>query len=144
MKFYCSSPNISNQTFIYLVLYFLNRMKQFLNFISSIGIKPDDKEDIILQKRFLVYQALLMSVGGILWGILAVSLGRIWQSSIPFGYVVLSAANLMFFQATSNFQAAKNIQTGISLLLPFLFQWFLPVIVQRVIMIVRLMKFSMR
>jgi signal transduction histidine kinase len=100
-------------------------VNQILEFISSIGIDAHDKEDVILQKRFLIYQALLMSIGGMIWGILAVSLNRVWQSSIPFGYVLISAANLIFFQTTSKFNTAKNIQTAISLLLPFLFQWSL-------------------
>jgi len=94
-------------------------------FISSIGINPRDKEDTVLQKRFLVYQALLMSMGGIIWGTLAFTFNREWQSSVPFGYVLLTVLNLIFFHVSGNFKVAKTIQTVISLLLPFLFQWFL-------------------
>lgn len=100
-------------------------MANFLNFISSIGISLNDKEDTVLQKRFLVYQALLMSLGGIVWGILAITFNRAWQSSVPFGYVVLTVFNLIFFYYSRNFKVVKTIQTAISLLLPFLFQWFL-------------------
>ena len=67
-------------------------------FISSIGINPRDKEDTVLQKRFLVYQALLMSMGGIIWGTLALTFNREWQSSVPFGYVLLTVLNLIFFK----------------------------------------------
>jgi signal transduction histidine kinase len=100
-------------------------MNKILAFILSIGISVRDKEDTVLQKRFLVYQALLMSMGGIIWGILALVFNRAWQSSVPFGYVLLTTMNLVFFNATGNFKVVKTIQTAISLLLPFLFQWFL-------------------
>ena len=42
-------------------------MKKIVESISSIGVIPSDKEDIILQKRFLIYQALLMSAGGVIF-----------------------------------------------------------------------------
>ena len=100
-------------------------MNKFLAFISSIGISQQDKEDTVLQKRFLVYQALLMSMGGIIWGTLALVFDRAWQSSVPFSYVLLTASNLIFFHVSGKFKVAKTIQTAISLLLPFLFQWFL-------------------
>ncbi|MFM9005504.1 MAG: hypothetical protein ACKOSR_08385, partial [Flavobacteriales bacterium] len=44
---------------------------------------------------------------------------------IPFGYVILSALNISLFARTKNFAFTQFFQTGISLLLPFLFQWFL-------------------
>lgn len=97
-------------------------MKNFLRFIAQIGLKPGDSPDIILQKRSVVYQALLMSVGGLIWGILALSIHLKWQSVIPFGYVLLSTLNLAFFHHTRHFQVVKNFQTMISLALPFMFQ----------------------
>lgn len=100
-------------------------MKKLFESISSIGVHPNDKEDAVLQKRFLIYQALLMSAGGLLWGFLAIAFNRIWQSTIPFGYGVITALNLTFFHYTRHFSTAKIIQTAISLLLPFLFQWVL-------------------
>ncbi len=100
-------------------------MNKNFAFISSLGIAPSDKEDTILQKRFLVYQAVLMSIGGIVWGLLAITLERTWQSSVPFGYVFFTILNLTYFHLSGNFKAAKTIQTALSLLLPFLFQWFL-------------------
>ncbi|RRB02559.1 ATP-binding protein [Larkinella rosea] len=100
-------------------------MINIVDYIASIGIQPNDREDAILQKRFLVYQALLMSGGGILWGILALVLNREWQSTVPFGYVLITAVNLLYFHHSGDFRVVKAIQTGISLLLPFLFQWVL-------------------
>jgi signal transduction histidine kinase len=90
--------------------------------VSRIGISPNDQEDMVLQKRTVVYQAILMSGGGLIWGTLAYCVNLTWQSAIPYGYVFLSALNLIYFSQTRNFQLVKNFQTTISLLLPFMFQ----------------------
>lgn len=93
--------------------------------INSIGISVDDKSLVASQKRFLVYEAILMSFGGLLWGAIALSLGRIFQATIPFTYVLLSAINVYYFHQSRNFKFVQFFQTGISLLLPFIFQWSL-------------------
>jgi signal transduction histidine kinase len=94
--------------------------------INRIGIMPGDEGMIANKKRFVVYEAILMSLGGILWGTFSCFiLGRPSQSLIPYGYVVLSAINISLFARYRKFPVTQNFQTGISLLLPFLFQWFL-------------------
>ena len=90
----------------------------FLRAFSSIGVRPSDGEDAVLQKRFLVYQAVLMSCGGIAWGALAFAFGRVWQSAVPFGYVLLSGLNLAYFRAARNFPEAYRL-LSILHLLPF-------------------------
>jgi len=97
-------------------------VKKFLVFLSQIGIEAGDKPDLVLQKRVVVYQATLMSAGGLIWSLLAFFYSLKWQSSIPFAYVLLSLLNLSYFRINKNFLFAKNFQTTISLLLPFLFQ----------------------
>ena len=96
-----------------------------MGYTISIGIQPHDDEDTIVQKQFLVYQAILMSFGGIVWGSLALIFDFKFQSLIPFGYLVLTILNLLYFYYSKNFRFVKYFQTGISLLLPFLFQWCL-------------------
>lgn len=88
----------------------------------SICVFEDDKEDIILQKKFLTYQTFMMCVGGILWGAACLIFNREWQAIIPFGYVVFSTGNIITFHYHRDFNIAKSIQSGISLLLPFLLQ----------------------
>jgi signal transduction histidine kinase len=100
-------------------------MSKFLDKISSIGINANDGEDTILQKNYLVYHALLMSAGGIIWGALCLIFDRRWQSLVPFGYVFISIINLLYFQYNRNFKIVKSIQTAASLLLPFMIQAFL-------------------
>lgn len=93
--------------------------------INRIGILPNDNELEINKKRFVVYEAILMSFGGLLWGTISLLIDRPTASIIPFGYILLSAVNILYFSTTKNFKITQGFQTGISLLLPFLFQWLL-------------------
>jgi signal transduction histidine kinase len=93
--------------------------------INTIGILPTDESLLANKKRFVVYESILMSFGGIMWGTLCLLIERHEQSVIPFGYVVLSAINIALFSKFKWFAFTQGFQTGISLLLPFLFQWYL-------------------
>ena len=96
----------------------------FIRF-TSIGNLPEDKEEEKLSKRFLILMAVLMSMGGILWGGICLVLGLYFPMAIPFSYTILSAINLTFFYIFKNFPVARTFQVFISLILPFLFQWSL-------------------
>jgi signal transduction histidine kinase len=96
-----------------------------LRTINSIGLDKNDDGLMINRKRFVVYEAVLMSFGGVLWGLICLVIDKPAQSITPFGYVLLSVLNVYFFSRTKNFSFAQGFQTGISLLLPFLFQWHL-------------------
>lgn len=96
-----------------------------LNYINQIGLLPTDDVLNINRKRFVVYEAIAMSFGGILWGTICLFLTKYEQCIVPFGYVVLSFFNIGYFKIRKNFKLAQGIQTGISLLLPFIFQWHL-------------------
>ena len=92
---------------------------------SQLGVKASDSPELTLQKSFLAYLALFMSGGGILWGSISLSYDLVWQSAIPFGYVLLSAINMAIFSATKEIKLVRAFQVLISLVLPFMFQWSL-------------------
>jgi signal transduction histidine kinase len=94
-------------------------------FINNLGISNGDDAILINKKRFVVYEAILMSLGGILWGSICMYLQIPEKSLIPYGYVVLSFLNISLFAWKKWFRFTQGFQTGISLLLPFLFQWHL-------------------
>lgn len=73
---------------------------------------------------FLFFAA-FMSFGGIIWGILSIYFGFYAVSLIPFGYTVLSIINLSLWFAHKKFSVARAFQSFISILLPFMLQWFL-------------------
>lgn len=97
----------------------------FLQRLGAIGDRPEDTEAQKLQHRLLVYMAVLMSGGGILWGSIAASQDLFLPSVIPYGYTFVTFFNLLFFRASKNFPVVQVIQVFLSLLLPFLFQWVL-------------------
>jgi hypothetical protein len=92
---------------------------------TVLGAAPGESSTTRIARRTLVLGGLLMSAGGVIWGVLAIAFGRALAASIPLGYVVLTALNLTVFAQTRNFRAARFVQVFISLLLPFLFQWVL-------------------
>jgi signal transduction histidine kinase len=100
-------------------------MRSLLTSLSSIGVLSTDDELTANKKRFVVLEAVLMSCGGVLWGGICLVLDKLGPSTIPFGYVLLSAINIFLFHRFRWFAFTQGFQTGISLLLPFMFQWYL-------------------
>jgi len=100
--------------------------RAIISAINRIGILPGDDGMTANKKRFVVYEAILMSFGGLGWGTLCFFyLDRPLQSLVPYSYIILSAINIFLFARYKIFFYTQAFQTGISLLLPFLFQWFL-------------------
>lgn len=93
--------------------------------IASLGIKEHDSELEIFQKKFLVYQGLAMSMGGVLWGGLLLIANLPGPAIVPFGYALLTAINFWIFHKKGYFSFVRHLQTTISLLLPFILQWWL-------------------
>lgn len=98
-----------------------NILQQYL----SIGQSGSDIAEFKVRKSFLVFLATFMSCGGIIWGSISLSYDLVWQSLIPYGYVLISLFNMTLFAVLKNFNFARTVQLFISLLLPFLFQWSL-------------------
>ncbi len=92
---------------------------------TALGAQPDEAATASVARRTLLLGGLLMSVGGLIWGAIALSAGRAFASSIPLGYVALTALNYATFARTRDFRRARFVQVFISLALPFLFQWSL-------------------
>jgi signal transduction histidine kinase/ActR/RegA family two-component response regulator len=94
-----------------------------IDFLKKVGVADTDTEEDILQKNFMLYLGCAMSVGGIVWGTICISLGLILQCTIPYGYAVLTFFNFCRFNKTKNFNSTRFIQVLLSLFLPFAFQF---------------------
>lgn len=90
--------------------------------LGALGDVPSDDDEARLRKRILIFAGIGMSGGGLLWGSLSVMFGLLPQSSVPFGYIVITAVNLLLLSRTRNFGVARMVQLSASLLLPFAFQ----------------------
>jgi membrane-associated HD superfamily phosphohydrolase len=93
--------------------------------LAKLGHTIDDSDELLIQKSFLVYLAIFMSVGGIVWGTICLYYGLQFQSIFPYSYVLISVVNMAVFRITKNIKPTRFVQVLISLSLPFLFQWSL-------------------
>ena len=100
-------------------------MRALLTRIGASADQPIDDAETCLRHKFLIFAALLMSSGGLLWGIMCLALGLYWPSLVPFGYTIITTFNLLFLSRTKNFAVSRFIQMSASLLLPFALQWAL-------------------
>jgi len=103
-------------------------MKMLLKYskpILTIADKDTDTEEVKRQHGFLIYMGLLMSFGGLLWGIICIINGLYLPMVVPFTYIGITIVNFFYLYITKNFIVSQNIQILISLLLPFFFQFFL-------------------
>ncbi len=96
-----------------------------ITWLAAPAGRPGDSEDERLRHFFLVIIALIMSLGGLLWGALIWALGATWQTLIPFGYVAATALNLGLLRRHRQFGFTRAAQLGMSLALPFALQWAL-------------------
>ncbi len=101
------------------------RIHRLISRLESIGDRASDSAEQRQQHKHLIYMALLMSGGGLLWGALCLVFGFTKSATIPFGYVILTALNLMFFRVSKRFSLVSNLHVSMSLLLPVLFQLML-------------------
>ena len=97
--------------------------QRFLNRIGSIGQLPTDSEDDRLQKRFLVFMGIGMSVGGVAWSIVLFALEKDIAGIFPSAYVVLTVANFLYFSRSKNFTYVRFFQVLFSLFLPIALQY---------------------
>ena len=122
---------VGNRTlfWVYLItknkLLLINMFKKLLAQINQIGLLPGEEGLKKNQKNFLVYDAVLMSIGGFVWGVICLYLGKTLQSTIPFGYVILTFLNILLFHYYKTFKFTQGFHTATSLFLPFIFQWTL-------------------
>ena len=93
--------------------------------LSKIGIEPAEDRTIRNSKNMMVFLGSLMSLGGLLWGTILLALGLNIHSCIPYGYIVITFINLLYFHYSKKFNLARNIQILASMLLPFALQWSL-------------------
>ena len=92
---------------------------------AALGDRPTDTDEEKLQHRFLIATGSAMSCGGLFWGVLCLAFGMPEPSVIPFGYAILTAINFTVLGATKRFGLTRTFQVLMSLLLPFLLQWWL-------------------
>ena len=92
---------------------------RLVGIIERLGGNPNDSSDLRLKKTILVSSAVMMSVGGLVWGIIFVTFSEPWVSAVPFGYFVVSVINIVAFRLFDRFRTFRFTHILTSLLLPF-------------------------
>ena len=98
-------------------------LQRIVKRLDSIGVTATDSDLLKSAKNLMVYLAVLMSLGGLIWGSLLSYLHLFTSALIPFSYILLSSINILLFSVHKRFSAARLYQIIISMLLPFLLQW---------------------
>ena len=94
-------------------------LSRLVGVVERLGASPDDSSDIRLKKTILVASSVMMSMGGIVWGIICVAFSEPWASAVPFGYAVISLINIIAFRLFGRFRTFRFTHILTSLLLPF-------------------------
>ena len=87
---------------------------------TRLGVKPDDSDEVRLQKATLVRGSAMFSLAGLAWGIVYLALGETNSAWIPLSYAVISSICVIYFGFSRNYQFFRLSQLFLILILPFL------------------------
>ncbi|MGH8728941.1 MAG: adenylate/guanylate cyclase domain-containing protein [Burkholderiales bacterium] len=91
--------------------------------LEAAVVSPNDTADQRLNKTLLVFACALMGFAAIVWLAIYWSMGIKFPVEIPLGYQLLSAASLLLFLKTKNFEFFRATQVTMFLFVPFIMQW---------------------
>jgi adenylate cyclase len=98
-------------------------LRAWLQRLGQRVISDEDSEQDRLNKTLAIFAAGLMGFGAMLWLIIYQAMGIKFSSTVPFTYLVVSAASLGLFLWNRNFALFRFIQTSLFLFVPFVMQW---------------------
>jgi len=98
-------------------------MRAWLANLSQRVISDQDSEQERLNKTLLIFASGLMGFAAMVWVAIYQAMGIRFSSTVPFTYVVLSAASLALYLWKGNFPLFRFIQTSLFLFIPFIMQW---------------------
>ncbi len=87
--------------------------------MATIGVAPDDDDQVVLQKQLLVFSSIMIGFAGVAWGLIYLVLGEPLAASIPLIYSLLSAISIAFFSRHKRYRLFRFSQLGLTLILPF-------------------------
>lgn len=95
----------------------------FFRRLQNAGIRPQDREELRLNKSLLMLATGLISVAIMVWVTIYSVLGPQFSTTVPFAFQLLLAGNMLLYIRTGNFDFFRVSQLGLFLFLPFLAQW---------------------
>jgi adenylate cyclase len=98
-------------------------LRAWLGSLSQRVISEHDSAQERLNKTLLIFACGLMAFAAMVWVAIYQAMGIRFSSTVPFAYVVLSAASLALYLWKGNFPLFRFIQTSLFLFVPFIMQW---------------------
>ena len=95
----------------------------FVSRLAAAAIDESDSEVVRLRKTLLLFASGLMNVAAIIWLAIYWWMGLKLPTTIPFGFQVLSAAVVLIYLRTRNFDFFRLAQLSLFLFFPFVVQW---------------------
>jgi adenylate cyclase len=91
--------------------------------LGAAAIDESDSEELRLRKTLLMFASGLMNMAAILWLLIYWWMGLKLPTSVPLGFQVVSAAVLVIYLRTRNFDFFRVAQLSLFLFFPFVIQW---------------------
>src|SRR5258705_6599714 len=91
--------------------------------LAAAAIDESDSEELRLRKTLLMFASGLMNLAAILWLLIYMWMGLKLPISVPLGFQVVSAAVLVIYLRTRNFDFFRVAQLSLFLFFPFVIQW---------------------
>jgi class 3 adenylate cyclase/branched-subunit amino acid transport protein AzlD len=98
-------------------------LRDWLQRLGQRVISEQDSEQERINKTLAIFAAGLMGFGAMLWLVIYQAMGIKFSSTVPFTYILLSAASLALFLWNRNFALFRFVQTSLFLFVPFVMQW---------------------
>src|SRR5258706_15727389 len=91
--------------------------------LAAAAIDESDSEELRLRKTLLMFASGLMNLAAILWLLIYTWMGLKLPTSVPLGFQVVSAAVLVIYLRTRNFDFFRLDQLWLFLFFPSVIQW---------------------
>jgi guanylate cyclase len=98
------------------------RVRRLGQLVAGVAALDSDSEDERFEKALLTSLAVLMSAGGVLWGLLMLAVGQSTLALVPFGYTLASALNVLAYRALGRYDLFRATQLFLTLGLPLALQ----------------------
>ncbi|MGH8600675.1 MAG: hypothetical protein ACRET1_08415, partial [Burkholderiales bacterium] len=98
-------------------------LSRWLGMVGQRVISETDTADQRLNKTLLIFACGLMSFAAMLWLAIYWAMGIKFSVTVPFSYLAISTATLVFYIWNRNFEVFRFAQVSLYLFVPFIMQW---------------------
>jgi class 3 adenylate cyclase len=101
----------------------LQRVRERLNELGDRALQDADTEEDRLRRTLLIFASAMMGFGAMLWLWIYWAMGIKFSATVPFVYILATAASLALYLWRRNFNVFRFTQIALFLFVPFVMQW---------------------